>query len=40
MIDYTQKFNQVKNGKFGNVKNEHLKVNCKYVYMSKCKYES
>ena len=26
-------------GKFGNVRNEDLRVNCKQVYMSKCKYE-
>ena len=38
-IDYTRKFTQVKNDKFGNVKNEDLRVNCKQVYMSKCKYE-
>ena len=38
-IDYTQKFTQVKNDKFGNVKNEDLRFNCKQVYMSKCKYE-
>ena len=37
-IDYTQKFIQVKNGKFGNVKNEDLRVSCKQVYMSKYKY--
>ena len=37
-IDYTRKFTQVKNEKFGNVKNEDLRVNCKQVYMSKCKY--
>ena len=37
-IDYTRKFTQVKNDKFGNVKNEDLRVNCKQVYMSKCKY--
>ena len=38
-IDYTWKFTQVKNDKFGNVKNEDLRVNCKQVYMSKCKNE-
>ena len=37
-IDYTRKFTQVKIGKFKNVKNEDLRVNCKQVYMSKCKY--
>ena len=37
-IDYTRKFTKVKNGKFGNVKNENLRVNCKPVYMSKSKY--
>ena len=37
-IDYTRKFTQVKNEKFGNVKNEDLRINCKQVYMSKCKY--
>ena len=39
-IDYTRKFTQVKNDKFENVKNEDLRVNCKQVYMSKCKYEN
>ena len=34
-----RKFTQVKHGKFGNVKNEDPMVNCKQVYMSKCKYE-
>ena len=38
-IEYTRKFTQVKNDKFGNVKNEDLRVNCKQVYMSKCIYE-
>ena len=38
-IDYTRKFTQVKNDKSGNVKNDDLRVNCKQVYMSKCKYE-
>ena len=37
-IDYTRKFTQVKNDKFGNMKNEDLRVNCKQLYMSKCKY--
>ena len=37
-IDYTRKFTQVKNYKFGNVKNKDQRVNCKQVYMSKCKY--
>ena len=37
-IDYTRKFTQVKNDKFGNVKNEDLRVNCKQVHISKCKY--
>ena len=37
-IDYTRKFTQVKNDKFGNVKNKDPRVNCKQVYMSKCKY--